>query len=353
MGNETNPPAFGSKNSVKPRAALHKNDRCPGPEPRMTTIAAPVVRPYPLARVMFWVAFLHLLFLAGILHRAHYPEATRIEIWLMAVGLFALWPIIVVETWLTALIRNRAVRPLRATLIRAAAITLAPPLRMGMPCPFTGWLWLPRWGWCERGKELDKRLDRVFHKPMLVFAVLILPVLALEYVQAESVRQSPSLALAVHLGVAVIWVAFATEFAIKVSAARRPFIYSKDRWLDLAIVMLPLLEFALTALAEAAPLARLLRATRAVRPDQLARMGQVYRLRGLLTKGWRAVLVLRVVSKLIGDTPQKQLRRLEAQIAEVESLLADLRAQADELRERCGPAESKAVGPPPAARTLP
>jgi hypothetical protein len=302
-------------------------------------------RPYPPARAMFWLAFLDLLLLAGVLHLAPHPEVPRTELWVTAAGLAVLWPVIVIETWVAVLIRDRSVRPLRPTLVRAVAITLVPPLRMGMPCPWTGRLWLPVWGWCERGKSLEDRLDRAFHAPMLVFAVLILPVLALEYASVEEIRSSRALALVVHISVAVIWVAFATEFAVKVSASRRPFVYSRDRWLDLAIVVVPLLEFALSQLAEAAPLARLLRLTRAVAPDQLARMGQVYRLRGLVMKGWRAALVLRLVAKVTGNTPEKRLRRLEAQIAEAETALADLRAQADELRRQCAPAA------PPSGKT--
>jgi hypothetical protein len=305
----------------------------------MTPTPPATARPYPPARAMFWLAFLHLLLLAGATHRAARAEVTRPEVWVMAVGLVALWPLIAAETWAAVLVRDRSVRPLRPTVVRAVAITLVPPLRMGMPDPWGGRLWLPWWGWCERGRGLEDRLERTFHKPMLVFAVLILPVLALEFVRADDVRSSPALALAVHAGVAVIWVAFATEFAVKVSASRRPFVYSRERWLDLAIVLLPVLEFALSTLADAAPVARLLRLTRAVAPEQLARMGQMYRLRGLLMKAWRAVLVLRLVAKLTGNTPAKQLRKLEAQIAEAEAALADLRGQADELRRQCRAAE--------------
>jgi voltage-gated potassium channel len=288
---------------------------------------------------MFWVAFLNLLLIAGFVHRAHHPEATRLEIQIMGYGLLVLWPLIVLETWAAFFIRDRAVRPRRSTMARAVWITFVPPLRMGMPCPFTGQLWLPRWGWCERGKLLEDRLDRAFHKPMLVFAILILPVLALEFTRVADVRSSPSLALTLHLSVAVIWVAFAVEFAVKVSAARRPFRYCKERWLDLAIVILPLLEFLLTYLANAALLSRLLRVARAAGPEQIARMGQIYRLRGLLTKGWRAILVLQLVAKLTGNSPQKQLRKLEEQIAETELALAELKAQAEVLRNQCRPAE--------------
>jgi hypothetical protein len=276
-------------------------------------------RPYPLGPAMFWLAFLHLLLIAGVVHRAPYAQ------------------VIAIEAWIAVLIRDRAVRPLRFAVVRAAWITLLPPFRMGMPCPWTNRMWLPGWGWCDRGKPLEDRLERVFHKPMLVFAVLILPVLALEFVRADEVRSSPTLLLIANVGVAVIWVAFATEFVIKVSAARRPFVYSRDRWLDLAIVVLPVLEFALTVLADAAPLARLVRLSRAVAPEQLARMGQVYRLRGLVVKGWRAALVLRMVAWITRNTPQKQLRRLELQIADAEVALAELKARADELRRQVSP----------------
>jgi hypothetical protein len=260
----------------------------------------------------------------------------------MEVGLLVLWPIILLETWIAVLIRNRAVRPLRSSVARAVWITIAPPLRMGMPCPFTGMLWLPGWGWCERGKALEDRLDRAFHKPMLMFAVLILPVLALEFTRVEEVRSNHALALALHISVAVIWVAFAVEFSVKVSASRRPLRYCTERWIDLAIVVLPMLEFGLSEVADAAPVARLLRLTRAVAPEQLARMGQMYRLRGLLAKGWRAVLMLRLLARLTGNTPEKQLRALEQQIADAEAALADLRVQAEALRRQVRTAEPDA-----------
>jgi hypothetical protein len=133
---------------------------------------------------------------------------------------------------------------------------------------------------------------------------------------------------------AVIWVAFAAEFLLKLGASGAPMRYAKERWIDAAIVLLPMLEFALTAWAEAAPVARLLRTARAIAPDQLARMGRLYRLRGLLMKGWHAMLALELFARLVGDTPAKRLKRLEAEVAATEEELAVLRRQADELRDR-------------------
>ena len=302
--------------------------------PMSVDLPSPTRRPYPLARPMFWLGFASLLLIAGCVHRAVHELVTDFEVNVMVYGLLILWPIIVIETWIAVLIRDRMIRPLAPTLVRATFITLMPPMRMGMPCPFTGRLWIPTWGWCDRGRALEDRLDKAFHKPMLIFALLILPVLVFELVRAEEVKTNPGLALALQISVAIIWIAFATEFVIKVSSVRHPFRYSRDRWLDLAIVVLPMLEFFLTSFADLAPLARLLRLSRAAAPEQLARMGQMYRLRGLLIKGWRAVLVLRVVSRLTGNNAERQLQKLESEIAEAEEALAIMKTQAAELRKK-------------------
>jgi hypothetical protein len=222
----------------------------------------------------------------------------------------------------------------RTAVLRALLVVLIPPMRMGWVHPATDRVWLPRLGWCRPGKDLLKSLDRAFGGPMLVFAFLILPVLALEYVQLVQARTSPTFALALDVGVATIWVAFAVEFVLKVQAAPSPPRYMAERWLDLAIVGLPTLEFVLTRWVDAAPLLRLLRLGRALGPQQLEAMGRAYRLRGLMTKGWHAFLLLEGVARITGNTPEKRLRQVEGQIAELEEQLAELRNQAEELRKR-------------------
>ena len=87
---------------------------------------------------------------------------------------------------------------------------------------------MPFLGWRRVDKALTKDLDRAFGGPMLLFAFLILPVLILEYAWADAVHSNPELALALHVSVAVIWVAFALEFVLKVSVAARPARYVRD-----------------------------------------------------------------------------------------------------------------------------
>lgn len=287
-----------------------------------------------LAPVMFGLAFVHLLAFAGLIHRADERyHVTGFEKVIIYGTLFGLWPLFVIEAWVGFAVRDRS-RRAGPMFARAVVVCLFPPVRMGMIHPVSGLIWLPRLGWERPGKALLARLDRGFGVPLLLFALLVVPVLGIEYVWAEAVKGSPAFALVLHACLAVIWVAFATEFLLKVQASGAAVKYVKERWVDAAIVLLPTLEFVLTMWAEAAPIARLLRTARAVAPDQLARMGQMYRLRGLLMKGWHAMLALELFARLLGDNPRKRLARLEAEIAAAEEELAALRVEADAVRAK-------------------
>jgi hypothetical protein len=288
-----------------------------------------------LAPVLFALGFVDLLAVAGLIHRAHQPFVTDHELRLMEWVLAGLWPVIAAEATLAFVRRGPAVSPWRAAG-RVLLVLAFPAMRMGWVHPRTNMIWLPGLGWQPPGKQLLKVLDRKFGGPMLLFAFLILPVLGMQYLPPEHVRDLPGYSLALSVSVSVIWVAFALEFILKVSASPRSLVYAKERWLDAAIVLLPTLEFALTNWVNAAPLARLLRIGRALDPTQLRTMNEAYRFRGVLMKGWQAFLMLEGVARLTGNSPAKRLRKVEGQIAELEEELAELRAHADELRKLCG-----------------
>jgi len=281
---------------------------------------------------MFWIAFAYLLLFAGLIHRAQEKEVTELELSILLIGVEILWPIIAIEA-IVGIVRRDRSRRLRPVLLQALLVMLLPPYRMGLTDPRTGLIWLPRIGWNPRGKALYRSLDRAFSGPMLLFAFLILPVLGLEYFRAEQVRSEPALALTLHIGIALIWVAFAMELVLESSASPKPFSHLRDRWLDAAIVALPMLEFILTRWVDAAPLARLLRLGRSLSPEQITRMQQLYRLRGMAGKAWQAFLLLGGLGRLVGDRPEKRLKRIEEQMVILEEQMADLRQQADEVRK--------------------
>ena len=289
-----------------------------------------------LAPVMFGVSFAYLLVVAGLLHRADEPEVLDIELAIMAEALGGLWPVFAIEAVLSYVRRSPAVSRRRA-LLRVVLVLAIPPARLAWIHPVTNRIWLPGLGWRPPGKPLLRLLEKVFGGPMLVFAFLILPVLGVEYFKSDWIRSDPLLALALHVSISVIWVAFAVEFLVKIAAAPNSLLYLKERWLDLAIVALPTLEFLLTHWVDAAPFARLFRLGRALSPQQIGSMSKAYRLRGLLMKGWYAFLVFEGVARITGNSPEKRLKRVEGQIAELEEVLAELRGQALELKKRMIP----------------
>jgi voltage-gated potassium channel len=294
---------------------------------------------------MFWLAFVFLLLMAGLLHRYSRPELTQFERGVIEYGVLLLWPGIAIEACVRFLLRDPAQGRTRPAL-RTLLVVLLPPFRMGLANHTAGvpQLWLPGLGWQPVDKALARRLDRGFGVPMIFFAFLILPLLVLEYAWADRVRTSPGLALFLHVGISVVWVAFALELILKVSVAPRALTYLKERWLDVAIVTIPLFEFALSTLADAAPLARLLRLSRALQPEQLGRMSQLYRLRGLAIKAWHAVMLLEVIARVTGHTLEKRLKHLEDQLAMKEQELAELREEVEGVRRKIDEEKRAEVG---------
>ena len=108
-----------------------------------------------------------------------------------------------------------------------------PPLRMGKSIPArSGQIWLPRMGWRTPGKTLHKELERAFSKPMLVVALLILPVLLIEFRYQELLQETLWLKLLLSISMGLIWCAFTCEFIVMVSSTRKKLAYVKKNWID-------------------------------------------------------------------------------------------------------------------------
>lgn len=301
------------------------------PEPSDTPATLPADY---LARPMFWLGFLYLLVVAGLLHRFGQPEVTQLEREILLVSVLFIYPFFVAEGLLRILTPRRWI-PRRRELGRFLLILLFPPLRMGnFSQTRRNQLWLPFLGWRNVDNRLVRQIDKIFSVPMIFFAALLLPILIIEYTKQDLVRAEPMLALGLQIGIAVIWTAFAFEFVVKISIAPKTLVFLRDRWIDVAIVVLPLFEFILTHWVDAAPLARLLRLSRAISPEQVAQLARLYRLRGLLMRAWHAFMILEVVSRILGNSEERRIAKLRAQIEEKNREIADLEEQIGELRMR-------------------
>lgn len=207
---------------------------------------------------------------------------------------------------------------------------LFPPLRIGARDHVSGrTLWLPALGWVRATDDLEARLERQLGVPMIIVALLVLPVIAIELIWAERIAHDSRLALATQLAGAAIWLAFAVEFLVQVSIVRDRWLYLRRHWLDLAIICLPLLAF--LRVLRVGRLGRLLRLNQLTKVSRTAR---AYRMRGLAFRVWRALLLLEAVDRWLNRDDAKRLAKLETQLAAAQAEVQRLETELQRLRTK-------------------
>ncbi|MDM8005734.1 MAG: hypothetical protein QUV05_06230 [Phycisphaerae bacterium] len=207
-------------------------------------------------------------------------------------------------------------------------------------------VFIPVYGWLDVDDTHRARVEHYFHAPMLILALLVLPILLIEWSYGERFNAAhPVARMAICVTGAIIWLAFLVEFIIKIMIAESRWKYAIRNWLDIVVVALPLL--------------RPLRALRVVRAAQVARVSRAFTLRGVIMKLLQTAaatalglgFVRRIVERF--RTPQAadqipnyeqwsqacliaEIKRLNARIRELEQALGDFAAS-----ERTKPDETK------------
>jgi voltage-gated potassium channel len=278
-----------------------------------------------LAGPMFFLALAFLVVLAGLIHRFPRLDRVGLEMYLILGTLAVLWLVFLVEAAIRFRLRDTG-RPAWRALVGVAVVALLPPLRLGCRSQVRPeHLWLPGLGWSPIDAALRRKLERWFSVPMICFALLVLPLFAIEYYWAAEIRSEPLLGWWLDVGTSVIWLAFTVELIVMVAVSERPVRYCFVHWIDVAIVLLPVVEVL--------PLFRMLRLGRVMRLEQLLRWGRLHRVHALVTRGWRALLLLQLVQRLTGRSPEHRLRQLRELLQAREEELADVRREIAELEE--------------------
>lgn len=229
-----------------------------------------------------------------------------------------IWPIVALESvfhWLT--------RPWNRQTIKDHAFSLlfflCPSFRMCARSPEMGYrVWLPGLGWRQVNKRLRRRLERQFSVPMILIALMILPVLLVDFFLKAQVVEHNWLRMMLHISTGIIWFAFAFEFILMVSIADKKLEYCKLHWLDIAIIFMPAVSF--------------LRSLRVLRASQVMKMARVYRLRATAVRALRAMIILEFFQRMMGSAPEQRIRKLEQQLEDVESEAKELRRRIARLR---------------------
>lgn len=202
---------------------------------------------------------------------------------------------------------------------------LAPPLRMGGRDHVDGGsIWLPHLGWRRVDRSLQVQLEKAFNVPMILIALAVLPLFALDWHwQNRAVTPSWHMLVFLWASESLIWFAFAFEFVIMFSVSPKKLRYCRDHWMDLVIILAPMVGFL-----------RLVRMARVLRLSQVSRAARAYRLRGLSQRMFRGLLVLSLVRNLLEGDPAKRLAKLQEELRDRELDLEQLRAEIARVERR-------------------
>lgn len=115
---------------------------------------------------------------------------------------------------------------------------------------------------------------------------------------------------------ALIWFSFALEFILLVSLAEKKFAFCKKHWINIVIILLPLLAFL-----------RSLQLFRFLRMAKAGKLMRVYRLKGLATRMAKLATIFNLIDRILSRNPEKYDAHLREKISEKEEELAELKGK--------------------------
>jgi voltage-gated potassium channel len=172
---------------------------------------------------------------------------------------------------------------------------------------------------------------------MIAVALLVLPVVVMEIGWEEFVAANVGWQATLQVTAAFIWAAFTFEFTVMVSVVRHKWSYTWRHWIDVLIILLPMVTFLRAA-----------RLTQLLRMNQLSRTIRLYRLRGVSMKLWRALVAAEIVEMLLSLNPERRMERLEhrleEKLAEIEYLKRDMERLQKRIEARRAKKAARASG---------
>lgn len=262
------------------------------------------------APIMFWFSIVMLMLMGFIIMFSFSPQArelvTPFVLWQATLfyGIFMTVPLAELIYVIYLKNKEKLKVPKTQLIFRAIAIPLM-PLRMGARrLSDNDWLWIPFWRWSKCNDVLLEELKRKFSMPMIGIALLIIPILFIDLNKTageQVAARVPDIKLYLEAVQAFIWVAFTFEFILMFSVTKDKLDYCKANWIDLFIILLPLVSF--------------LRTFRAI--QGIARVNQVaraYRFRGVITKVREALVLADLVQRIMYPNPESQLKALQKKI---------------------------------------
>ncbi len=281
---------------------------------------------------MFWVSFMFLAALAVLLPHGGSDKLLAEQVLYhpaIPLALLVVWAVVICE----AVWGWRQTTDREGSWKRALLIALLPPFRMVLsPRRPNDRVWLPLYGWRDVSAASVVEMEQRTAILMLVATALIVPVLIVDFGFSEAVDGSVALQVTLAVLMTLIWFSFALEFVVMVSLAPKKLEYCKKHWINIVIIILPLVAFL-----------RSLQLFRFLRMAQAGKLAKAYRLRGLITRTLKLALAFNLIERILAMNPDRYAAGLEEKIAEKEEELVELREKlAEAQRSAAERAEAQA-----------
>lgn len=213
-----------------------------------------------------------------------------------------------------------------------------PPLRLASQrCHPTKFIWLP-YHWRTVDDLLYTRLERKFLYPIFICSLVMMPVWLFEIFWPQYLLSHPLFYHLATLGNAIIWGLFVIEFVVMFSIAPKRLDYLKQHWLELFIIIIPILAVARVILiAKYASLLKqvqLLQYAELVKALNLPRLLNIYQARAVLQRIIRILMIIDILRRFyLSRNPTKYLEMLKNKLAEQEKAVMELKQQINEIEK--------------------
>ncbi len=239
--------------------------------------------------------------------------------------LFGLWFIFAIERFLyLSLCPNKTWR----SFVAAFFIILFPPLHLAARrCHTKQYIWyFTHWELVR--EELFEKIDRQFLFWIVIILVIMTPFWLLELFFSIKLEQYILLQHVMNIGNAIVWAVFVAEFIIEISITRKWHQYLIKHWIELLIILLPMLAFArFLRLTQFGFLSKFgfiqkMIVTYTVKWQKLLNM---YRARSTLNRLIRIAILIDVLRRWQQRrNPKKYLQHLQEQLAQKQRELAEI-----------------------------
>ena len=184
--------------------------------------------------------------------------------------------------------------------------------------------------WQLVGQELYTHIEKRFLYPILVVSVFMIPFWITEIFYGNFFNSW--LFHALNIGNAIIWSLFVTEFIILCSICKKSLNYVLTHWLELSIIILPVL--ALTRFILISKYVQLSKTTYLVWFVKIQNILNIYRTRSVLNRIVRILIIVNIVKRFYQHkNPQKYLEILQEKLENKEQEIAEIKKQIDETKD--------------------